>query len=99
MFSKYYDIYTTDEMGAKQLITPSFMQKMVQLIKNRISKKINVSFEQEPINIAISSRKNWFAVPILKQTTDIRNYKHILSNIVTILSIIASLKINRKVEI
>lgn len=96
-FEKYYDVYSDDKVEAKYLITTSFMSRMVQLIKHEPGGNISVSFEYGNVNIAVSSDKDWFEVPIMKPATDVTIYRPIVLEIISILKIIDSLKLEKKI--
>ena len=96
-FEKYYDVYSTDQVEARYLITTAFMNRMVELAKKGIGENITLSFEHGNVNIAVSSSKDWFEVPILKPANDVNVYRAILVEIITILSIIDSLRLDMKI--
>ena len=97
VFNKYYDVYSDDQVESRYLITTSFMERMINLAKHGVNDNISISFENGNVNIAISSNKNWFEIPILKPATDINNYKYIVFEILTILKIIDSLKLDQNI--
>lgn len=96
-FEKYYDVFSTDQIEARYLITTAFMNRMVQLAKRGIGKDITLSFEQGNVNIAVSSSKDWFEMPILKPANDISIYRAIILELITILKIIDSLKLDKNI--
>ncbi len=93
-FEKYYDVYSSDQIEARYLITTAFMNRMVELAKKGIGQNITLSFEHGNINIAVASSKDWFELPIMKSANDIVVYRAIILEIITILSIIDSLKLD-----
>ncbi|MCD7879400.1 MAG: DUF3137 domain-containing protein [Candidatus Gastranaerophilales bacterium] len=95
-FEKLYDVYSTDQIEARYLITTAFMQRLVDLEKKGF-KGLNISFEQGNVNIAIPSYKDWFEVSLLKSAYDIDNYRSILIEILNLLSIIDSLKLDKNI--
>lgn len=99
VFNEYYDVYSDDQVESRYLITTSFMERMINLAKHGVNDNISISFENGNVNIAISSNKNWFKVPILKPATNIKNYKYIIFEILTILKIIDSLKLDQNIGI
>ncbi len=96
-FEKYYDVFSTDQIEARYLITTAFMNRMVQLAKRGIGKNITLSFEHGNVNIAVSSSKDWFEMPILKPANDISIYRAIILELITILKIIDSLKLDKNI--
>ena len=63
------------------------------------NQNISLSFENNNINIGIHSTKDWFEVPILKPANDINNYRNILIQLINILSIINTLKLQQAIGI
>ncbi len=94
-FEKIYDVYSDDQIEARYLITPSLMERLVQL--NNKGKKIILSFENGNINIGIPSNENWFEFPIYKTLYDEKQYKTIIKQFIVILSIIDSLKLYQNI--
>lgn len=93
-FEKYYDVYSNDQIEARYLLTTAFMNRMVELAKKGIGKNITLSFEHGNVNIAVGSAKDWFELPITKSANDIMVYRAIVLEIITILSIIDSLRLD-----
>lgn len=96
-FEKLYDVYSTDQIEARYLITTAFMNRMVQLARKGIGENITLSFELGKVNIAVASLKNWFEFPLFKKATKIENYRAIILEIITILKIIDSLKLDKNI--
>ena len=94
-FNQYYNVYSNDQVEARYLITASFIERMTALSNQNIS----LSFENNNINIGIHSTKDWFEVPILKPANDINNYRNILIQLINILSIINTLKLQQAIGI
>lgn len=96
-FEKYFDVYSTDQIEARYLLTTAFMDRIVKIMQKRIlGSSLKFSFEKDMLNIAISSSKDWFEIPILEPATKLTNYRGIILEIITILSIIEALKLDEK---
>lgn len=96
-FEKYFDVYSTDQIEARYLLTTAFMDRIVKIMQKRIlGSSLKFSFEKDMLNIAISSSKDWFEIPILEPATKLANYRGIILEIITILSIIEALKLDEK---
>ena len=92
-FNEIYEVSSTDQIEARYLITTAFMNRLLEQ-KNFIS----VSFEYGNVNIALHcSYIDWFEIPISKRADDINTYKVIISEIVQIIKIIDSLKLEQKI--
>ncbi len=97
-FNKFYDVNSTDQIEARYLITTAFMNRMLNMAKGKAESKISVSFEHGHVYISVYTPfKDWFEVPILKPTNDINNYKAIIYEIIQIMKIIDSLKLEQKI--
>ncbi|MBE7704458.1 MAG: DUF3137 domain-containing protein [Cyanobacteria bacterium SIG29] len=96
-FEKVYDVYSYDQIEARYLITPAFMQRLLELRNKKIGSGIVVSFENGMVHIGVSSSKDWFEVPLLESATNIANYRAILLEIVSILSIIDIMKFDENI--
>ena len=96
-FNKYFDVYSDDQIEARYLITTAFINRAVQLANHDIGKNITISFEYGNVNMAIESNKDWFEASILKPATDIENYRAIVLEIISVLKIIDSLKLEKNI--
>ncbi len=96
-FEKLYDVYSTGQIEARYLLTPAFMNRMVKLEKRGIVPNITMSFEMGNVNIAVSSSKDWFEIPILKPATKLENYRAIVLELITLLKVIDSLKLDQNI--
>ncbi len=96
-FEKIYDVYGSDQIEARYLLTTGFMNRLVKLSKKEIGKSLTVSFEHGNVNIAIASTKDWFEVPLFHDATDIVNYRGILLELMDIFSIIDILKLEQNI--
>ncbi len=96
-FGKLFDVYGFDQIEARYLITPAFMNRMVQLSK-KFAHGIFASFEKGMVNIFIPSEKDWFELPITKSATDIENCRAILLEFLSLFSIADTLKIDQNIK-
>ena len=96
-FESLYSVISDDQIEARYLITPAFMNRMVELNKKGIGRMMTVSFEEDNVNIAISSSKDWFEIPLFKPATDIVNYRAIIHELINIFSIIDTLKLDQNI--
>ena len=69
------------------------MRRLIKLNK-KFGTPLLVSFEQGNINIAIN-KENSFELSIFKSATDIVNYRKIIIELLSILSIIDTLKLDQ----
>ncbi len=96
-FEKLFDVYGADQIEARYLITPAFMNRMVQLSKKPFAKGLYASFENGMVNIFVPSKKDWFEMPITKPATDIVSYRAIVLELLSLFSIADTLKIDQNI--
>ncbi len=95
-FEKLYDVYSTDQIEARYLLTTAFINRMVELAKKEIGKNITVSFEQGNVNIAVASEKDWFEIPIIRKV-QVEDFRAIIAELAALLAIIDSLKLEQNI--
>ena len=61
-FDKRFDVYSSDQVEARYLVTPSFMERFYNLKTAFGAKKIKCSFYDDTFMVAISTSKNLFEV-------------------------------------
>ena len=93
VFESYYDVVSNDQVEARYLITPAFMERLIELNK-KFGTILLVSFEQGNINIAIE-KSNSFELSMFKSATNIDNYRKIIFELSDILSIVDTLKLEQ----
>ena len=59
-FEKEFEVYSTDQVEARYLLTPSFMERLVDLRKAFGGEGIQCSFYQSQLLMMIPSRRNMF---------------------------------------
>lgn len=96
-FEKLFDVYGADQIEARYLITPAFMNRMVQLSKKPFAKGLYASFENRMVNIFVPSKKDWFELSITKLATDIVSYRAIVLELLSLFSIADTLKIDQNI--
>ena len=74
-FAKKYNVYSRDEIEARYLVTPAFMERLKNIKTAFKTEQIRCSFYKGSLMIAISSPKNLFEVGNL--FNPINNYKAI----------------------
>ncbi len=97
-FEKLYQVTSDDQIEARYLITPAFMNRMVELNQKEIGKTMTISFAEGNVNIATSADKDWFELSLFKPATNIENYRNILLELITVFSIIDTLKFDKNIN-
>lgn len=96
-FEKMFNVYGADQIEARYLITPAFMNRMVQLSKKPFANGVYASFENGMVNIFVPSKRDLFEMPITKPATDIVSYRAIVLELLSLFSIADTLKIDRNI--
>ncbi len=91
-FEEYFNVYSNDQIEARSLLSKTFTDKIIRLKRSNLLKNdISFSFEKGMLNIAIESSKDWFEVPFMKSAKNLKNYRNIILEMITILSIVDAL--------
>jgi len=94
VFEKQFVVYGTDQIESRYIITPSMMERMVDM--NRQFKGIQFSFVNSKLYIAIPFRENLFEPKLFKSLENaeyIKSYFQILSSCI---GIVDSLELNER---
>tara|TARA_B100000029_G_scaffold450096_1_gene473825 strand:- start:639 stop:1754 length:1116 start_codon:yes stop_codon:yes gene_type:complete len=98
IFEKKFEVYSTDQVEARYLLTTSFMERLLEL-SSLFSKNgvIQCSFYLNKLLLMIPSDKNRFEVgSIYQPATFVDDINHILKEMAVIFKIIDILKLERK---
>lgn len=97
-FEKRYDVFTNDEVEARYLITPSFMERLNKIKVAFGSESLNCAFYQDCLLIALWSDKDLFAIgSLFKPVDDAKQYFTMYEEIVSIVKLIDYFKLNQKI--
>ena len=96
-FNKRFDVYSSDQIEARYLITPSFMERLNNLTTAFGTKKVKCSFFDDKFMIAISTKKDLFEIgKINKPLTDPENLETFYSELNSIYQMIDYFKLDEK---
>ncbi len=96
-FSKRFNVFSSDQIEARYLITTAFMERFYNLKTAFRNKKIKCSFFDDTIMIAIYTNKNIFEIcNLFKPLEDPTYIKECRSMINAIYELIESLKLDEK---
>lgn len=97
-FEKLYDVHSTDQIEARYIITPSFMERYKELAKVFKTKDIQCSFDNQKVLFAINTGKDMFSLgSLFKSIQDKQQYEELFNQITSIFSMIDLLKLNMKI--
>lgn len=93
-FEKIFEVYSTDQIEARYILTPSFMERLIDL-SSLFKNKIECSFLDRQILLKIPCSQNKFEVSSIFQTINFENDAlHIIKEMHIIFDIIDTLKLN-----
>ena len=96
VFEKIFDVYGTDQVEARYVLTPSIMERLVQL-NHKISSKITLSFENSMVNIAIPQNKNNFEVPLFSTVLNKKRIEKEFILLINLIEIVEDLNLNTRI--
>ncbi len=95
-FEEFFDVYTTDQVGARYALTPLLMQRLTEVYL-RLGSQINAVLREDKIYVAIETWRDNFEPRIdcsLKQDATIELY---VDEIGALAGIVSELNLNRKI--
>lgn len=97
-FNKYYDIYSSDILQTRCLLSSAFLKETVNLAEKETGfSKIRISFENGFIFILLIGDKNFFDFNLFKKADNIKNYRKIITDILSVFAVINSLNLEKKI--
>lgn len=96
VFEKVFDVFSTDQVEARYLITPSMMERLLSL-NSRFDKGVTISFRNSTILVAISNSRNCFEASIWRSLSDMRILKADFEVIHSLLEIVDELNLNTRI--
>lgn len=95
-FEKTFDVYSTDQIEARYLLSPSMMERLLALDKE-FNKNLTISFRNSNILIAIPESKNHFEASIWNSISDLSQLKDDFTTIHSLVSIVEDLNLNTRI--
>lgn len=97
-FEKKYDVLTNDEVEARYLITPSFMERLNNVKTSFLAHNIECAFYQDKLIIAMDSLPDMFHIGSLwKPLSDEAQYFKMFEEILSIIKLIDHFKLDQKI--
>ena len=87
-FEKIFEAYSTDQVESRYLLTPVFMQKLVDLEASVSGKKIRFGFLNDKLHIAVEAPNQFEAGSMYKPLTDTKRTEKIMGEISAVLDVI-----------
>ncbi len=95
-FEKVFDVFSTNQIEACYLITPSMMERMLKLDSN-FKKGVTISFRNSTILVAIPDSKNRFEADVWSSLNDMSILKSDFSVLQSLLDIVEELNLNTRI--
>lgn len=99
-FNKLFNVYSSDQVEARYLVTPSFMERFYNLKTAFGAKKAKCSFYEDKLMIAIQTNKNLFEVcSLFKSLHDPSSINEFYKELNSIYKIIEHFKLDEKIGV
>ena len=95
-FEEMFDVYTTDQIGARYVLTPALMERFREICE-RFGCPVNAVFKDGQIFIAVETRRDDFEPQLGKSLTDEATLIAYESEIESFTRIVKELNLNRKI--
>ena len=95
-FEKVFDVFSTNQIEARYLITPSMMERMLKLESN-FKKGVTISFRNSTILVAIPDSKNRFEADVWSSLNDMSILKSDFAVLQSLLDIVDELNLNTRI--
>ena len=96
-FNKKFDVYTNDEVEARYLITPSFMERLKNIKTVFTASKVSCAFYEKQLVVALSTSQDLFSIgSLIKPVTDEKQFTKMFEEILSIIKLIDHFKLNEK---
>lgn len=95
-FEKVFDVFSTDQVEARYLITPSMMERLMKL-NDHFDSGITISFRNSSIFVAIPNSRNCFEASVWSSLSDLRILKSDFEVIYSLLCIVDELNLNTRI--
>lgn len=94
-FNDYFKTRTTNEFEARYILTPNFMEKLVEFTKKR-HYPLDVSFQKEYISMSVATKKSFYKPSIFKAMEG-NQIKDVYNILLFFLTIIEELNLNTRI--
>lgn len=98
VFEKNFDVFTDDEVEARYLITPSFMERLNNMQTAFKAESVSCSFYDEYLLIGLETSEDLFSVGNLKKpVNDDKQFFTMFEEILSIIKLIDHFKLDQKI--
>ena len=98
VFEKKFDVFTDDEVEARYLITPSFMERLNNMKTAFSADRVSCAFYDEYLLVGLHTSKDLFSICSLKEpVNDGKQFFTMFEEILSIIKLIDHFKLNQKI--
>ena len=98
VFEKNFDVFTDNEVEARYLITPSFMQRLNSIKKIFLAGAIECAFYKDELIIALHTSRDLFSIgSLITPIDDSKQYFQMFEEILSIIKLIDHFKLDQKI--
>ena len=99
-FEKMFEVYGTDQVEARYLLTPTFMERMMELAELFGQKSVELAFFEDRLLLSIRVSTDQFeGGSLLQSMTDVARIETLVKELCAIFDVIDTLKLNLKTNI
>ena len=95
-FSALYNIYSTDQIEARYLLTTAFMERFLNIKTAFKAEYIRAEFFRNKLILVIGVNKDLFAMGSISKKTTGKTFVELFEELYSVLSLIDELKLNQK---
>lgn len=95
VFEKFFDVYSTDQIEARYLLTTAFMERLVNSVSKE-GKQIVGSFEKGNVYIGVESKEDLFELDLSKPLTDKDTFVPLIEELKQAAELVKALKLENK---
>ena len=96
-FEEKYNVYSTDQIEARYLLTPSMMERIENLKFTFKAKYVRGSFKANKLTLAIHTGKDMLAMGSDYKDSDSNTFQELYDEMISILKIVDVLKLNEHI--
>ena len=97
VFEEHFEVYATDQVEARYLLTPAFMERLTALAKDMGGGRLQAAFYEDKLFVMVPNRGNLFEPPsIFKSVVQHTGVTRIARELGDVLSMIDTLKLNEQ---
>ena len=98
VFEKKFDVFTDDEVEARYLITPSFMERLNNMKTAFSADRVSCAFYDKYLLVGLHTSKDLFSIGSLKEpVNDGKQFFTMFEEILSIITLIDHFKLNQKI--